>query len=153
MTDQGIDTPHSNLENQLSFTGVTIECGWGITTEAEMTAALPKSTSTWETARKRWKPRAPCTACRQLKTRRNVLSRWVSLSEPLPGSKAGVLVMATIVIKYRGQSNLGNKGFICLMLPHHCSVSKELSTGAQAGQELEAGADAEVMEKCLLVYF
>jgi hypothetical protein len=36
------------------------------------------------------------------------------------------------------------KGFIQRTLPYCCSLSKEVRTGTQAGQE--AGADAEVME-------
>jgi hypothetical protein len=43
-------------------------------------------------------------------------------------------------------SNLEIKGFIWLILPHHCS-SKEI----EKGRNLEAGADAEVMEGCCLL--
>lgn len=39
------------------------------------------------------------------------------------------------VMKYHDQSNLGMKGFICLILSYHCSSLKEVKTEAHTGQE------------------
>ena len=45
-------------------------------------------------------------------------------------------------------------GIVCPSQDHCCSVEtsspKEVRAGAQTGQEPEAGADAEAMERCLL---
>jgi hypothetical protein len=48
-----------------------------------------------------------------------------------------VLVRVTIAVRkhHEHQSNLGRNGFIQLMRLHHSSSSKEVRTGAQAGQE------------------
>jgi hypothetical protein len=63
------------------------------------------------------------------------------------------------VMKHHNQSNLGKKGFFCccclfwLMLSHHSLSSKEIRTGTQAEQELEAGdqIDEEAKEECCLL--
>jgi len=49
------------------------------------------------------------------------------------------------------KGKLGRKGFIQLTLPHCCSSPKEVRTGTHTGRNLEAGADAEAMEKCCLL--
>jgi hypothetical protein len=47
-----------------------------------------------------------------------------------------VLVRVSIVvIKYHDQSNPGRKGFIWLILHHHCSLLKEVKTGIQIEQD------------------
>jgi len=53
--------------------------------------------------------------------------------------------------KSQPRSKLERKGFIQLTLPHCCSSPKEVRTGTQVGQELEAGADTEAMEGCYLL--
>ena len=44
-------------------------------------------------------------------------------------------MVAAAVMEHHDQSNLGRKGFVQLSLSHHTSPSKEVRTGAQAGQE------------------
>jgi hypothetical protein len=44
------------------------------------------------------------------------------------------------------KNNLGRKGFIELTLPHYRASLKEVRTGAQTAQGLEAGTEAEAME-------
>ena len=46
---------------------------------------------------------------------------------------------------------MGKKGFIWILFSDHCSLSKEVRTGDQAGKSLEARADAEVMKGCCLL--
>jgi hypothetical protein len=59
-----------------------------------------------------------------------------------------VLVRVTIaVLKPHDQSNLGRKRLIWLAPPYHFHHQRKL---AQA-RNLEAGADAEAMEKCCLL--
>jgi hypothetical protein len=41
------------------------------------------------------------------------------------------------------RNNLKKKRFLCLAFPHHWSSLKEVRTGTQTEQNLEAGADAE----------
>lgn len=45
------------------------------------------------------------------------------------------LRVAIAVMKHYDQKHLGRKGFIVLMIPHHCSSSKKIRTGTQAWQE------------------
>jgi hypothetical protein len=40
------------------------------------------------------------------------------------------------------KSNVGRKGFISLICPHHSSSLQVVKAGTQTGKELEAGADA-----------
>jgi hypothetical protein len=45
------------------------------------------------------------------------------------------------------KTKLGRKGFIWLtLLQHHCSSSRKSGQELKQGRNLEAGADAEVME-------
>ena len=47
-----------------------------------------------------------------------------------------VLVRVTIIVmKHHDQNSLARKGFICLMLSHHNTSSKEDKTGTQARQK------------------
>lgn len=39
------------------------------------------------------------------------------------------------VMKHHDPRNMGLKGFIQLILPQHCSSSKEVRAGTQTGQE------------------
>jgi hypothetical protein len=63
-----------------------------------------------------------------------------------------VLVRFIIALmKHHGQSRLGMKGFVWLMLLRHCLLSTEVKTGTQTGQEPGAGADAEAIERYSLI--
>ena len=68
-------------------------------------------------------------------------ARAVSPSVILFEKSDSVLVRVSIALmKHRGQkSKLGRKGFIWLILPHHCSSGQELIQG----RNVEAGAGAE----------
>lgn len=47
-----------------------------------------------------------------------------------------ILVRVSItVMKHDDQSNLEEKEFIWLRLPHHCSLAKEVRTGTETGQD------------------
>lgn len=48
----------------------------------------------------------------------------------------------------RHDQKLGRKGFIWLTLLHHSSELKVVSTGTEALRNLDAGADAKVVEGC-----
>ena len=76
-------------------------------------------------------------------------ARAVSPSVILFEKSDSVLVRVSIALmKHRGQkSKLGRKGFIWLILPHHCSSGQELIQG----RNVEAGAGAEAMEECCLL--
>lgn len=59
----------------------------------------------------------------------------------------GVFMRVSIaVMKHHDQSNCGRNEFVWLILPYHCSISKEVRTRIQ----MEEGADAEVVEGCCL---
>jgi hypothetical protein len=49
------------------------------------------------------------------------------------------------------RSNLGTKGFILFILPHHGPSSKDMSARTEENRKLEAGAKAEVIEGCYLL--
>jgi hypothetical protein len=68
---------------------------------------------------------------------------------PVAGLLATVLVFLLLHKISWPRSKLRRKGFIPLILPHCCSLPKEVRTGTQAGQE--AGADAEAMEGGMLL--
>lgn len=49
------------------------------------------------------------------------------------------------------KGRLERKVFICLTLPYPNSLVKEFRTGAQTGQGVESGSEAEAMEGCCLL--
>jgi hypothetical protein len=55
-----------------------------------------------------------------------------------------------VVMKHHKRNNLGRKGFICLKLSRHCSLSEE---ELKQGRKLEGGADAKAMEGCCLLTY
>ena len=55
----------------------------------------------------------------------------------------------TAMMKHYGQKQAGKKSFV-LLNPHHSSSRKEVRAGTKQGGKLEAGADAEATEHCLL---
>jgi hypothetical protein len=63
---------------------------------------------------------------------------WASLSVSKAAQKTVLVRVTVAVLKHHDQSNLGRKGFIRLMPPHHSSSSEEVRTGIQAGQEPRA---------------
>ena len=64
--------------------------------------------------------------------------RRICISAPLfsiTGQISGLVGAPIVVMKHMTKSDLERKGFTCLMLPHHCSSSKEVRTGTQTEQE------------------
>ena len=69
-----------------------------------------------------------------------------------PSSEEEGLVLIRIsiaVMKHHNKSNLGRKVFLSLTLPHHSPSLKEAKAGSQ-DRNLEAGAEAEVIEEYCL---
>lgn len=52
------------------------------------------------------------------------------------------------MMKHHDQRNLGRKGFVWLVFPHHCSPLKEVRAGTQAGLAAgtQAGLEAGAMQ-------
>jgi hypothetical protein len=69
------------------------------------------------------------------------------IQEPVGAYLISILVRVTIlVMKLHGQSKLERKEFTWLILPQHCSSSKEVRTGTQQERKLRSGFDAQAME-------
>ncbi|EGV94992.1 hypothetical protein I79_002832 [Cricetulus griseus] len=51
-------------------------------------------------------------------------------------------------MKHHDQSTFRRQVLVWLTHPHHYSLLKEVRTGTRAGQNLEAGPDAEATEEC-----
>jgi hypothetical protein len=64
---------------------------------------------------------------------------------PLPG------LNITTSINSMTKINLGKKGFIWFILPNLCSLLEEITASLKQARNLEAGTDAEAMERCCLL--
>jgi len=78
-----------------------------------------------------WPCRAAYMTCAVVKTNRALQHRDFILNV------YDLVRATTAVMKHHDQKQFGKKGFLCLILPYHCSSSKEVRTGTQTGQEPE----------------